>query len=218
MEISTNRLAVLLAVHRAGGVVAAADTLHISPSAVSQQVRQLERECGSRLLHRMPTGATLTEAGRILAETAERIEEELLTARRELAGLDDSVPSGVVRVGTFASAVRAVLLPVLSTLEQVQPGLELIIEEVEERGGLARLRRGELDMVLIERDEHTLPSAPRGMADVPLLDESWLVVVSPGRPCPPLWPTWCAPPGSTWPPPPPAPSPWTAWSASSARP
>ena len=184
MEISASRLAVLLAVHRAGGVVAAADTLHVSPSAVSQQMRRLETECGTRLLHRHPTGVTLTEAGRILTETAERIEDELLTARRELADLDDSVPSGVVRVGAFASAVRALLLPILASLEQIQPGLELVIEEVEERGALARLRRGELDLVLLERDEHTLPSAPRGMGDVPLLDESWLVIVSPGQALP----------------------------------
>lgn len=49
MDISAHRIAVLLAVHRAGGVVAAADLLRLSPSAVSQQVRLLEKEAGVRV-------------------------------------------------------------------------------------------------------------------------------------------------------------------------
>ena len=177
MQVLPQRLSVLLAVHRAGGVVAAADFLHITPSAVSQQIRLLERECGARVLDRTPTGAVLTAAGKVLADAAERIEDELTTVRRELADLDDSIPSGVVRVGSFASAVRALLLPLLSSLATTSPELEVIVEEAEERNALPRLRRGELDLVLIERDEHTLPAAPRGMVDIPLLDESWLVVV-----------------------------------------
>ncbi|WP_448759749.1 LysR family transcriptional regulator [Actinomyces oricola] len=181
MDLSAHRLSVLLAVHRCGGVVAAADSLHVSPSAVSQQIRLLEKEAGTRVLDRTPTGAVLTQAGHVLADAAERIEGEITAARRELAGLDDDTPTGVVRVGSFATAVRALLLPLLLELGEGRPGLELIIEEVEERTGLARLRRGELDLVLIERDSHTLPPPPRGMGDVPLLDESWLVVVPPGN-------------------------------------
>ena len=56
--------------------MAAADLLRLSPSAVSQQVRLLEKEAGVRVLDRTPTGAVLTESGRVLAETAERIESE----------------------------------------------------------------------------------------------------------------------------------------------
>ena len=74
MDISAHRIAVLLAVHRAGGVVAAADLLHLSPSAVSQQIRLLENEAGVRVLDRTPAGAVLTDSGRVLAEAAERIE------------------------------------------------------------------------------------------------------------------------------------------------
>ena len=142
MHVLPQRLSVLLAVHRAGGVVAAADLLHITPSAVSQQIRLLERECGARVLDRTPTGAVLTAAGKVLAEAAERIEDELTTVRRELADLDDSIPSGVVRVGGFASAVRALLLPLLTSLAATGPELEVIVEEVEERNALSRLRRG----------------------------------------------------------------------------
>ena len=92
MQVLPQRLSVLLAVHRAGGVVAAADFLHIPPSAVSQQIRLLERECGARVLDRTPTGAVLTAAGKVLADAAERI-EDLKERGYENAGLYD--PAGV---------------------------------------------------------------------------------------------------------------------------
>ena len=77
MRITPSRLSVLLAVHRAGGIVAAADSQHLSPSAVSQQIKLLEREAGVRVLDRAPTGAVLTNAEQVHAGTAERIEAEL---------------------------------------------------------------------------------------------------------------------------------------------
>ena len=184
MDISAHRISVLLAVHRAGGVVAAADLLHLSPSAISQQIRLLEKEAGVRVLDRTPAGAVLTDSGRVLAEAAERIESELTTARRELALIDGDTPTGTVRIGTFATAIRALILPLLLMLEDSLPGIELVIEEIEERVALARLRQGTLDLALLERDSHTLPAPPRAMNDVPLLDESWLVVVPPGQAAP----------------------------------
>lgn len=184
VNISPHRINVLLAVQRAGGVVAAADSLRLTPSAVSQQIKLLEKETGLRVLNRTPAGATLTPAGRVLADAAERIEVELATARRELAAVDADAPAGTVRIGSFSTAIRALLLPLLSALEDSYPAVELVVEEVEERAALKRLRHGELDLVLLERDEHTLPPAPRATADLPLLDESWLVVVPPGCPAP----------------------------------
>ena len=47
-------MAILLAVYRNGGIVAASDTLRISPSAISQQIRLLEKEAGVQLLERTP--------------------------------------------------------------------------------------------------------------------------------------------------------------------
>ena len=47
MRITPSRLSVLLAVHRAGGIVAAADSQHLTPSAVSQQIKLLEKEASS---------------------------------------------------------------------------------------------------------------------------------------------------------------------------
>ena len=95
-------MAILLAVYRNGGIVAASDTLRISPSAISQQIRLLEKEAGVQLLERTPRGAQLTSAGRLLTDAAERIEAEITGAQRELLASSGQSVTGMVRVGTKA--------------------------------------------------------------------------------------------------------------------
>ena len=60
MQLDPRRMAILLAVYRNGGIVAASDTLRISPSAISQQIRLLEKEAGVQLLERTP-GCTINQ-------------------------------------------------------------------------------------------------------------------------------------------------------------
>ncbi|WP_127130499.1 LysR family transcriptional regulator [Georgenia sp. SYP-B2076] len=183
MEIDPRRLGFLLAVSRSGGVLAAADSLRVSPSAVSQQIARLEAETGVRVLDRQPTGATLTPAGRVLAEAGERIESEVGETRRALAALEGDV-SGVVVVGAFQTAIRAVLVPLLAELEHTLPGVELVVHEIAEEQGRRALRRGELDLLVIEHDISTPAPAPQGTRDVPFLDEPWIVVLSAQAPVP----------------------------------
>lgn len=72
MEMDPRRLLVLLAVARTGGVLAAADELRITPSAVSQQLTKLENEAGQALLLRTPKGSVLTPAGLAMAEAGRK--------------------------------------------------------------------------------------------------------------------------------------------------
>lgn len=183
MEIDPRRLSFLLAVSRSGGVLAAADTLRLSPSAVSQQIARLEAETGVKVLDRQPAGAVLTDAGRLLAETAERIESEVWGARRALATLGGDV-SGVVVVGAFQTAIRAILVPLLTSLEQTLPGIDLVVHEVAEEHGRRALRRGELDLLVIEHDLVTHDHVPQGVQDVPFLEEPWVVALPGTDPAP----------------------------------
>ena len=177
MDLSAHRLALLLAVHRAGGIVAAAQAQHLTPSAVSQQIKLLEKEAGTRLLDRTPRGAVLTDAGRLLSETAERIELELVAARRSLAEMDPKAPSGHVRVGTVATVIRALLVPLLVRVEQDLPGVTVTVEETEEASALARLRNGALDLVLLERDATAPTRPPPGVGRAGGLGKVFLVWV-----------------------------------------
>lgn len=176
MPTDPRRLAVLLAVHRAGGVLAAADVLHVTPSAVSQQITRLEAEEGVAVLDRGPRGATLTTAGRILAEAAERIESELVEARKSLAALGGEL-SGRVTLAGFQTAIRAVVAPTFAVVAEHHPGIELVVEEREPGESMRRLREGDADIVLLERDEDADTHVPRGQRDVVLLEEPWRLVL-----------------------------------------
>ncbi|WP_188524673.1 LysR family transcriptional regulator [Isoptericola cucumis] len=183
MATDPRRLAFLLAVHRSGGVLAAADLLHVTPSAVSQQIARLEAEEGLAVLDRGPRGVSLTPAGRVLAEAAERIEAELLEARQAIAALGEGV-SGRVVLGSFQSAIRAVVAPMLVDLAEQFPGVEVDVREHEPAEAVRMLRAGDLDAILLERDVDMDAPAPRGVHDVPLLDEPWRIVVPAAMPTP----------------------------------
>lgn len=174
MRIDPRRLAHLLAVHREGGIVAAADALELTPSAVSQQIRRLEEEVGLALLDRAPTGASLTPAGRILVAGAERIEHDLAEIARDLRPLTGQV-TGVVAIGGFQTVIRTVLLPLVAEIEKDLPGIEVHLVETDEADGMADLRAGRIDLLMLERD--TAPGVtPRGFSDTAFIDEPWVLV------------------------------------------
>lgn len=173
MQIDPRRLAVLLAVHRAGGVLAAADVLHLTPSAVSQQITRLEAATGTAVLDRQPSGAVLTPAGRVLAEAAEHIEAELTEARKALAALQEDV-TGTVVIAAFQTVIRTLLVPLIPELREQFPGLELVIREMGTEKARQSLRSGAVDLLILEADH---AGAPRGTRDVPVLEEPWLVTL-----------------------------------------
>src|SRR5260370_700198 len=92
MDLDPRRLAVLAAIARRGTLAGAAAALHVTPSAVSQQLAQLEHAVGRPLVDRTGRRAVLTAAGRLLAAPAEAIAHELAEAERELAAMSGRPP------------------------------------------------------------------------------------------------------------------------------
>lgn len=179
MRIEPGRLRFLLAVARYGGVLAAADELGVTASAVSQQVTKLERETGQVLLQRVPTGSVLTPAGLALAEAAEDVERALALARSRLEEAAAEV-SGSFRLGGFQSFLATVLAPALPDWRQRFPALRFGTVEAEEVDLMRDLRTGALDAIAVELDSGESYTPPRGTTDVPLLDEPWKLVVPTG--------------------------------------
>lgn len=105
-------LAAFLAVAEAGSFTGAAVRLGVSPSAVSQQVRALERHLGSSLLQRTTRSLRLSEAGERYRSVVGPAFAAVRDATRVLDG-DGGEPSGVLRLTLPRTAYRALLRPVL---------------------------------------------------------------------------------------------------------
>lgn len=180
MDIDPRRLRVLLAIARTGGVLAAADELGITASAVSQQLNKLEDETGHALVVRTPKGSVLTPAGLAVAEAGEEIERALSVARARIEG--GATVAGVVRVGGFTSFVRTVVIPRLPEWRVEYPQLEIRIVEDDFPALMRLLRQRQLDAVVVELDSTTAEqrSLSAGMIEEPLLDEPWKLVVPAG--------------------------------------
>ena len=135
---------------------------------------------GLKLVERTTSGAILTPAGTIVAEAGERINADIAEALKALRPLTGQV-TGTVTLGAFLTICRSTLIPALPDLEEALPGIDLRIEETEETPGMAALRTGRFDILVIERDEDPgLP--PRGYTDIPFIDEPWVLVTPDSAP------------------------------------
>jgi DNA-binding transcriptional LysR family regulator len=147
--IDVGRLRALHAVASYGTVLAAGQALHCTPSAISQQIGKLERETGSALVEKDGRRLRLTEAGQLLADHAERVLTSLDEAEAALAAHRDTV-TGRLTVSTFATACRALLPHALRTLTDAHPGLSISVIEVNPHEGLEMLRRGHVDIAVLD--------------------------------------------------------------------
>jgi DNA-binding transcriptional LysR family regulator len=180
MPVDPRRLAVLRAVADAGGILAAASVLHLTPSAVSQHIARLEAEAGVTLLDRSRLGgrrsAGLTAAGRLLADHAGRLAEVLATAERDLAELTGQV-AGPAVVGTFPTAIRHLAVPAAAAVAASHPAVAVEIRQIEPEPGLAALRAGAIDLLITETDAAVPPAQPPGLTATWLLDDPYQIAV-----------------------------------------
>jgi DNA-binding transcriptional LysR family regulator len=145
--IDLRRLHVLQEVALRGTIAAAAEALHLTPSAVSQQITRLSQEIEAPLLVRQGRGVRLTEQAHLLLEHAAAIHDQLARARADLAAHGDGY-AGRALVGAFGSAITAILAPVLTELGHRRPGIRLSVRETEAPKCFTDLDEGQLDLVV----------------------------------------------------------------------
>jgi len=171
LMLDVRKMLLLRELSRLGTIGAVADAQFCTPSAVSQQLRALEREAGVPLIRRAGRRVELTPAGAELAVRAgpvlallEQASAALAAARQELAG--------ELHIGAFPTAVRTVLPAALVTLGAEHPRLELHVTELDPAEAPDALRSGALDIALVH-DYDYVPAEPDPALDTePLLDET----------------------------------------------
>ncbi|WP_452464755.1 LysR family transcriptional regulator [Nonomuraea recticatena] len=145
--IDTRRLRTLRAVADHGTVTAAAAALHLTPSAVSQQLGALEHEVGHRLFARDGRGIRLTAVGRIMLGHADEVLAQLERAEAEVAAYTTG-SAGEVSVASFATAISAVLAPAVRALRLSAPALKIRVLDAEGDRGLTMLLDDQADLAI----------------------------------------------------------------------
>ncbi|AXI76356.1 LysR family transcriptional regulator [Peterkaempfera bronchialis] len=174
--LNSARLLVLLEIARRGTIVAAAQALHLSPSAISHQLARLEQELGVPLVERAPQSLRLTAAGVRLAEHAQAIADLMAVAQDDLRAHSEG-ESGVLRLGFFASSGLDLLPRALASFAAQRPQVELELILGQPHELVPDLEAGRLDAAVVF--EHPLdPWCRQAAVEVRMFfDEPQLVVV-----------------------------------------
>ncbi|MFF3653240.1 LysR family transcriptional regulator [Streptomyces sp. NPDC002181] len=173
------QLRILRELGELGSVTAVAEALHVTPSAISQQLRLLQRSIPVPLTERAGRRVVLTDAGQALAGAAIEVETALARARHTLTDFAEQ-PDGSVSVAAFHSAGSAFFPLMLRGLAGPGgPRLAFADEDVAQDRFPALTR--DYDLVLAHRLDHG-PPWPRAVAATTLLREPLDVALPVGHP------------------------------------
>ena len=175
MEI--RQLRAFVAVAEAGTFTAGATRVHVTQSAISMQIRQLEEEVGMQLFVRAPRRVLLTEAGERMLVRARNILQEHDAALLELAEMAGT-EHGRLRIGSASANISSESLPhVLKALRERHPRMEIFLKTGTSEALVEQILSGELDMALV-----SLPVEARGVKTETLMRDSLVAIVCPEHP------------------------------------
>jgi LysR family transcriptional regulator for metE and metH len=156
-----------------GTVTRAAGRLHLSQSAVSHQLVDLERDLGTRLFDRIGKRMVPTAAGKRMLASAERLLVELTSLERDLAGdgRDARIP---LRVTTSCYTSYEWLPPALVHFTNAHPRVDITVVLEATRRGMEALVADEVDLAIVAQ-----PPKDPTWASVPLMKSQFVAVASP---------------------------------------
>ncbi|NYG54343.1 LysR family transcriptional regulator [Nocardioides perillae] len=158
--LDVRRLRLLRELALRGTLADVAAALHQSPSAVSQQLAQLEREAGVELLRKAGRRVQLTPEAEILVEHTVAVLERLEQAESDLASAQREVV-GPVRLAVFQSAALALLPATLRMLGEDHPRLRVTVTQREPETALLETSARDFDLVVAEQyPGHAAPWHP----------------------------------------------------------
>lgn len=153
----------------------AATRLHRTQPAVSLAIRRLEKKMGEQLFDRSSNDGTLTDAGQVLRDYAERLvrlSEEAESSVRELRDLR----RGRVLIGANEAAIP-IILPFVATFQQIHSAVVVDVRRVHARHVAAEVTQGRLDFGVM-----TFQPADRRLRSLSIGVDEMVVLVYPSHP------------------------------------
>lgn len=158
--IDLDALASLRAVEQQGSVVAAAAALGFTPSAISQQIKRLERQAGVTLLERVGRGVVLTQEGRQLVERGARVLDDLEEIESGLHRSAGTV-TGTIRLVAFATAMRGLVAHAIRPLLAEHPELDIRLLERDPWEAIDLVATAQCDLAVV----HSWGAVPLSLPD-----------------------------------------------------
>ncbi|MGW2678209.1 LysR substrate-binding domain-containing protein [Streptomyces sp. NPDC001436] len=171
------KLRILRTLADRGTVTATAEALHMTPSAVSQQLTNLAHRLGVVLLEAQGRGVRLTDAAHLVLRHTDAVFAQLERADAELAGYRAG-ETGQVRVGAFSTAVPALVVPAVAALRRTHPGVEVRVREAEAAQSYELLAAGAVDLAVSLAAHAPTARDPR-FTRIPLLADPLDVALPP---------------------------------------
>ncbi|MFV8174795.1 LysR family transcriptional regulator [Mycolicibacterium peregrinum] len=176
--MDAGRLRMLRELADHGTVAAVAQVLSMTPSAVSQQLKILQREAGVPLIEPEGRRVRLTDAGQVLVGHTDAVLAALDRARSEMDAYR-STPRGTVSVSFFPSGAAMLLAPLV--IRAAKRGVQVLGRDIDVPASRAPAQLADFDVVVVHRDERDPASwSPRFEAEE-LLREPLDVVVPAGH-------------------------------------
>ena len=176
MHLEFRHLRTIKAIHDAGGLARAAETMNITQSALSHQIKGLEGQTGVELFVRRSKPLKLSAAGRKLLKLAEKILPEIAAAQEEFRALRMG-KSGRLHIAIECHACFEWLFPVLEEFRKAWPDVDVDIRPGLSFDALPALQKEEVDLV-VSSDPEDIP----GVTFVPLFDYEPVFVASAQHP------------------------------------
>ncbi len=174
------RLELLRELADRGSITAVAAATHRTASAVSQQLKILEREAGVPLTERSGRGVVLTSAGRALARTATDVATAIERAEALWADFR-SLPQGEVTLTIFPTAGQMFLPGLLARIDEL-PGLSVICSDLDSFVSDIADLTADFDIVIADAPGALPGWAERGLTVVPLMREPLDIAMPEGHP------------------------------------
>ena len=175
MRLTFHQLRLLLAVSREGSVSRAAQRLHLTQPTLSTQLRQLAEQVGLPLFERVGRKLPLTAAGRVVLDTAARVEQELENLDETLAELRGDVV-GRLRLAVVSTA-ETFIPRLLGDFRRERPAVEVSLVVLNRDAVIRRLADNLDDLYIMSRP----PQAPPVVA-TPFLSNPLVVVAAAEHP------------------------------------
>lgn len=174
--IDPRHLKTLRALADHGTVTAAATSLHLTPSAVSQQLTSLAKSTGCTLLEPHGRRVLLTQPAKILLEHADAILERYEHADADLRDFRLGAVARL-RVAAFSTAISGFVATMVAQLGRDEKGWRVEIEEAESEEAVALLLDRDVDLAVVMVAPNRPLLADRRLRLEPLMNDRYQAVV-----------------------------------------